>query len=203
MSPRPSHDRHGLAPEQLISAVIPDTAPPTPPQPAPLPALPAAPPRPAEATSAPVIGTARVDRSGRFQHGRILADLRWFPGDQLLIDLAGVPADDSATALMIATVAPRNLCVSHEQHCGQHPHRRTSRRQIDTRGAIALPAAARSLCGIAVETTVVLIAEPAANRLFVRSAAVAIRLLVEHLDASPSVALGLRDGIEQGHSHER
>jgi bifunctional DNA-binding transcriptional regulator/antitoxin component of YhaV-PrlF toxin-antitoxin module len=204
MRPRLSPDRHGRTPEQLISAIIPDAAPPSPPHPAPQAVLPAPPPlRPAEATSAPVIGTAQVDRSGRFQHGRIIADLRWSPGDQLLVDLVGVATDDTAAALMITSVAPRNLCLSHEQHRGQHPHRRTSRRRIDARGAITLPAAARSLCGIAAESTVVLVAEPAANRMFIRSAAVAVRLLVEHLDASPSVALDKRDGIDLRRRHER
>ena len=203
MSPRPSRDRHGRAPEQLISAVIPDTAHPRPPHPAPLPVLPAPPqPRPTGAMSAPMIGTARVDRSGRFQHGRILGDMQWFPGDHLLIDLAGVPADGAA-ALLITAVHTQNQCVPHERHSRQHPNRQTSRRRIDARGAITLPAAARSLCGIAVESTVVLVAEPAANRLLVRSAAVAARLLVEHLNASPPVALGKRNGIEQGHRHER
>jgi hypothetical protein len=42
-----------------------------------------------------------------------------------------------------------------------------------------------------------------ANRLYIRPAAVAIRLLVEHLDASPLVEPGKQDGIEQGHRHER
>lgn len=52
--------------------------------------------------------------------------------------------------------------------------------RIDHRGAIALPAAARRMCGIPAGPPVVLVADVRRQRLVVHPAAAVIRLLTEH-----------------------
>lgn len=103
MSPRPARGRPDRVPERLISAVVPGPARPTPPFVVPLPGLPA-PPRPRSAEPIPIVGTARVDRSGRLRHSGILHALRWRPGEDMDVDLTEASADD-VTALLI-TPAP-------------------------------------------------------------------------------------------------
>lgn len=152
-----------------------------------------------------MIGTAQVDRSGRLQHSRILQALRWRPGDELLVDIALVPADDGI-ALLITPEHDQNRSVATDRHPTRHAHRRTSRCRIDARGAITLPAAARALCGIGVGSTIVVVAEPASNRLIVQSTTVAVRLLVEHLDGSHPGAPCLRPSrptVQKGTQDER
>ena len=200
MNHRPSRDRRGRAPEQLISAIIPGPPCPTPPHPVPLAALPAPPPHsPSKAWPSPTIGTARVDRSGRFQHGRILDDLRWSPGDDLLLD---IDTDHDAALL----ITPASHAHDGSALCRLQPTPRSRprrhRRQIDPRGAITLPAAARSLCGIAVGSTIVLVADPAAQRLLILSAAVAARLLTEHQGAPPAAAPHVLGRNEEELRHE-
>lgn len=168
----------------------------------PLAALPARPQRRrAEALPASVIGTARIDRSGRFQHGRILDNLRWLPGDDLLIDLAGAGNDHDAALLITAAAHALDEPVVPQRHPTQHRRRQRCRHRIDARGAIILPVTARSLCGIAVGSTIVLVTEPATQRLLVRSTAVAVRLL-SITSAPPSLALNAPDLTEQGERNE-
>ena len=129
-----------------------------------------------------MIGTARVDRSGRIQHSRILRALRWCPGDVLFADSAEDPADDGS-ALLITPERARDRSVVAARPPALPAPRRPSRCRIDARGAITLPSPARALCGITTGSTIVVVAEPATNRLIVQPTALAVRLLVAHLHA--------------------
>lgn len=105
-----------------------------------------------------MIGTARVDRSGRLQHSGILHALRWRPGEDLDVDLTEASADD-VTALLITPAADQHRPVAADRRHMPPTHRPTSSCRIDARGAITLPAAARAHCHITVESTVVLVAD--------------------------------------------
>lgn len=110
--PRP--DR---APEQLISALLPDITAGRPvPPPILLAALPAPSPTRIDAMGAVLLGTAHVDRSGRFHERTLLRALGWDPGRELDLDTM------RDTILIVAAVG------------GVH--------RVDHRGAIALPAGA-------------------------------------------------------------
>lgn len=124
-----------------------------------------------------MIGTARVDRSGRLQHSGILHALRWRPGEDLDVDLTEASADD-VTALLITPAPDQHRPVATDRRHMPPTHRPTSSCRIDARGAITLPAAARARCHITVESTVVLVADPAANRLIVLPTATAAGLLM-------------------------
>lgn len=192
MSSRLLHDQHGRVPEQLIGAVIPDPARPVPARRVPLAVLPAAPrPGPALPNSPALIGTARIDRSGRLQHGRILAALRWRPGDDLRIVVAGLP--DSGVALLITR--DESEPVRDDRRPARPAHPRASRSRVDPRGAITLAGPIRALSRIAAGTTSVLVAQPSLNRLLVWSATVAAARLVDEIDGPDARR---RDGGEGG-----
>jgi hypothetical protein len=148
------------APEQLISALLPDitTRRPALP-PVSLPALPTLGPTGSGCAGSDdpgsvLLGTARVDRSGRFHERLLLRALGWVPGRELDLHAS------RGTVVIIAALG------------GAH--------RIDHRGAIALPAAARRLCGIPAGRPVLLVAELHRRRLVVYPATAVAELLTEH-----------------------
>lgn len=140
--------------EQLIAALMPDVERKPMPQVLPLPMLPTlALPRVSDPDTL-LIGAARVDRSGRIHERRLFGALGWAPGHVLELDAVhGV--------IVIASVPG-----------GRH--------RVDRRGAIALPAAARHLCGITFGPPVVLAAAQREQILVVHSTATVGRLLAAH-----------------------
>jgi hypothetical protein len=129
--PRPL--RHPGTHEQLIAALLPDvTAPQPTPLPAPMPSLPAPNPPRLPDPETLLLGTARLDRSGRVHERTLFRALGWEPGHELTIDTV-------EDVIVISSVSG-----------GGH--------RIDDRRALALPAAARRMCGIAIGPPVVLIA---------------------------------------------
>ena len=144
----------GIA-EQMLSALLPDvtTRRPAPPR-APVPTLPAARPVDLDEPGAVMVGTARVDRSGRFHERALFRALGWEPGRSIDLDvfhgmIVMIGADDGA-------------------------HR------IDDRGAVALPAAARQMCGIPTGPPVVLVAIMHRQLLVVHPARTVARVLAAH-----------------------
>jgi hypothetical protein len=98
-----------------------------------------------------LVGAACVDRSGRIHERALLGALGWEPGHELEMDtIHGMIA--------IASVPG-----------GRH--------RIDNRGALALPAAARRMCGITLGPPVVLAAAVGEQLLLVHSAATVAGLL--------------------------
>lgn len=155
---RPARVRHvrirhdGRPPEQLISAIVLNPGERRPPPPAPPPALPTA--APARDPDTLLIGIARLDRSGRVHERTLFAALGWSPGHELGLDTA-------AGGIVVASVPG-----------GRH--------RIDDRGALALPAAARRMCGIEPGPPVVLAAAVDQQLLLVHPAASVARLLADH-----------------------
>lgn len=87
MSTHTRPPRPDRAPEQLISALLPDiTARRPAPPPVSLAALPAPSPTRIDAPGAVLLGTAHVDRSGRFHERTLLRALGWEPGRRLDLD---------------------------------------------------------------------------------------------------------------------
>ena len=82
-----AHLRHPGTHEQLIAALLPDVIAPQPtPLPAPMPSLPApSPPRLPDPDTL-LLGTARLDRSGRVHERTLFRALGWEPGHKLTID---------------------------------------------------------------------------------------------------------------------
>lgn len=135
--------------EQLIAALVPDTVEGRPtPRSVPLPTLSL--PRLHDPDTL-LVGTACIDRSGRIHERALLRALGWEPGHELELD---------TTHGMIAIASVPG---------GRH--------RIDDRGALALPAAARRMCGITLGPPVVLAAAVREQLLIVHSAATVARLL--------------------------
>jgi bifunctional DNA-binding transcriptional regulator/antitoxin component of YhaV-PrlF toxin-antitoxin module len=153
MSTRPPQpDR---IPERLIPALLPDiTARRPAPTPASLPALPAPSPTGIDHPGGVLLGTARIDRSGRFHARLLLRALGWEPGRELDLDAI------RDAVVIVAAVG------------GVH--------RVDHRGAIALPSAARRLCAIPAGDAVVLVAEVPRQRIVVRPVGTVVRLLTAH-----------------------
>ena len=116
--------------ERLIGALTPTPIPRPRPSPAPLPVLP--PQGLPTGADDPVLDIAHLDPSGRLSARRLLAALNWRPGHRVDIDIVDA-------ALVIRSAA-----------AGRHA--------IGGRGELALPTAARRLCGIAPASLVVLAA---------------------------------------------
>lgn len=140
-----------LPQEQLIGALVPAFAE-RHTEPARLPGLPA--PRPASPTGTdPVVGMARIDRTGRVRERSVFDALDWRPGQRLRLDTL-----DEVIVLVADPV-------------GHH--------RVDKRGAITLPAAARQMCDIERGPALVLTGIPLEQRLFVHSATILTRLLAD------------------------
>jgi hypothetical protein len=138
----------------LIAALLPASParqrPPTMPLPAPPPVVALRTVRPDRL----LIGTARIDRSGRVHERALLRALGWGPGRRL--DL------DSVDGLIVVAPAP----------VGRHV--------VDGRGGLPLPAAARRMCGIEPGPPLVLAAAVAEQVLVIHPAATVARLLAAH-----------------------
>jgi hypothetical protein len=147
-----AHHRYPATDEQLIAALLPDvTSLRSTPQPAPMPSLPApASPR-LNNPDRLLLGIARLDRSGRVHELTLLRALGWGPGHELTLDTT----DD--------------LIVISSMSGGRH--------RIDNRSALALPAAARRMCGITSGLPVLLVAAVDEQVLVVHPAASVMRLL--------------------------
>lgn len=155
MSTRTRPPRPYRAPERLIAALLPDITAQRPvPPPVSLPALPAPAPAGIDDPGGVLIGTARVDRSGRFHERLLLRALGWGPGRKL--DLG----TSRGTVVIVAVLG------------GTH--------RVDPRGAITLPATARRMCGIPTGPPVLLVADVRRERLVVYPAAAVVRLLADH-----------------------
>jgi hypothetical protein len=141
--------------EQLIAALLPDVTTPQPtPRPAPMPSLPAPSPLRLPNPDTFLLGTARLDRSGRVHERTLFRALGWEPGHELAIDTVdGV--------IVIRSVAG-----------GGH--------RIDDRRALALPASARRMCGIAIGPPIVLVAAVPEQTVLVHPAITVTRLLAPH-----------------------
>lgn len=144
--------RPGRPRERLIAALVPDMLERRPP-PARLPPLPAL-GLPVPAGPDLLVGTARIDRSGRVHERAVLRALGWEPGRRLAIDTV------------------HGLIVLAPDQAGQHV--------VDHRGAFTLPAAARRMCGIEPGPALVLAAAVQAQVLVVHPAATVARLLAGH-----------------------
>ena len=119
-----------------------------------MPTLPASRPVGLDEPDAVMLGTARVDRSGRFHERALLRALGWEPGRSIDLDVS-----HEAIVMMGAAA-------------GAH--------RIDDRGAVALPAAARWMCGIPTGLPVVLIAIVHRQLLIVHPARTVARVLAAH-----------------------
>jgi hypothetical protein len=137
--------------ERLIGMVVPRPLPRPAPPPAILPVLPTR-HLPAD-PHAVLLDVARLDRSGRLSARTLLGALDWLPGHRLDIDVC------DAAIVVTASAAGRHA--------------------VDRRGDLALPAAARNMCGIGSDQPVVLAAYPAAGVLVVHPAATLARLLAD------------------------
>jgi hypothetical protein len=141
--------------EQLIAALVPDTVEGRPtPRSVPLPALPALSlPRLPDPDTL-LVGTACIDRSGRVHERTLFSALGWKSGHELEMD--------TTHGMIVIASVPGG------RHC------------IDNRGALALPAAARRMCGITLGPPVVLAAAVGEQLLIVHSAATVAGLLAMH-----------------------
>jgi hypothetical protein len=151
-----ARDRHiRSASEQLISALLPDVQTPRlAARPVSLPSLPVLTPSQSSGPNHLILGTARVDRSERFHERALLRVLGWGPGQELRVD--------ASRGAIVITATP-----------GEAHH-------VDDRGAIALPTAARRMCGIPTGPPVVLLADIARQVVVVLPAATATRVLAAH-----------------------
>jgi hypothetical protein len=143
--------------EQLIGALVPPvvrrSAPPVPLVAAMLPAL----GLPTADAGFLLLDVSRLDGSGRFCARGLLQALGWGPGHR--VDLAVV-----GDAVVIGGSA-------------------TGRQAVGCRGELAVPAAARSLSGLAGDTRVVLVAAVGQDVLVVHPQATVLRLLADHYAA--------------------
>ncbi|WP_219413447.1 hypothetical protein [Pseudonocardia nigra] len=160
-----AHEPHLGTHEQLIAAVLPDVTAPRPtPRPVSLPSLPAPDLPSLDDPDTLLVGTARVDRSGRVHERALLHALGWEPGHELELD--------TGSGVIAVTSVPGG------------------RYRVDGRGALALPAAARRMCGITIGPPVVLVAAAHEQILLVHPAATVARLLAGHY----ATVIGTRDG---------
>jgi hypothetical protein len=102
-------------------------------------------------TDGVLLDVARLDRSGRLSARALLRALAWTASHRVDIDVCDAAIVVTASA--------------------------TGRHAVDRRGDLALPAAARHLCGIDTDQPVVLVAYPAAGLLVVHPVATVARLL--------------------------
>ena len=154
MNTRARH-RHPGTHEQLIAALLPDvTAPQPTPLPGPMPSLPAPGPPRLPVPETLLLGTARLDRSGRVHERTLFRALGWESGHELTIDTV----DDM---IVIRSVAG-----------GGH--------RIDDRHALALSAPVRRMCGIAIGPPVVLVADVPEQTVLIHPATTVTRLLAAH-----------------------
>lgn len=137
--------------EQLIAALAPDFGAPQRPAPAPVPTL-AAPL--SHSTDALLVGAARIDRAGPVDARILLRALGWAPSHRL--DL------DTRHGIIVVASTP----------AGKHI--------VERRGAIALPAAARRMCGIEPGPPLVLAAAVRKQVLVIHPAATVAQLLTAH-----------------------
>jgi hypothetical protein len=141
--------------EQLIAALLPDiTAPQPTPLPAPMPSLPAPSPPSMPDPETLLLGTARLDRSGRVNERTLFRALGWEPGHELTIDTV------------------EDMIVIRSVSGGGH--------RIDDRRTLALPTAVRRICGIAIGPPVVLVADVPEQTVLIHSAITVTRLLAAH-----------------------
>ncbi|QXV57791.1 hypothetical protein CVV72_12830 [Amycolatopsis sp. TNS106] len=101
-----------------------------------------------------LVGAVRIDRTGRVNERLLFRALGWNPGHRLSLDTL------------------HGLIVSAPDPSGRHV--------IDTRGALALPAAARHLCGIEPDRPLVLAASIHEQLLVVHPGTTVAHLLTEH-----------------------
>jgi hypothetical protein len=164
MSLRACAPHLGRPPEQLIAALLPDVTAPRPtPRPVSLPTLPVLSLPSIDDPDTLRIGAARVDRSGRIHERALLRVLGWEPGHELELD--------TANDMIAITSVPG----------GRH--------RIDDRAALALPAAARRMCGITIGQPVILLAAMHQQILLVHPAAALAGLLA----ARYTTLIGTRD----------
>lgn len=164
MSTRAYRPHLGRPSEQLIAALLPDVTASRPaPRPVSLPSLPVLSLSSIDDPDTVLVGAARVDRSGRIHERALFRALGWEPGHELQLDTA-------YDMIAIASVPG-----------GRH--------RVDDRGALALPVAARRMCGITIGRPVILAAAVAQQVLVVHPAAALARLLtVPH-----TTLMGARD----------
>lgn len=147
--------RHSGTSEQLIAALLHDVTAPRPtPSPAPMPSLPAPGSPHLLDPESLLLGIARMDRSGRVHERTLFRALGWEPGHELTIDTV------------------EDMIVVRSVSGGRH--------RIDNRDALALTAAARRMCGIAIGPPVVLIADVPEQTLVIHAAVTVTRLLAAH-----------------------
>jgi hypothetical protein len=152
------------AQEQLVAALVPGIVEGRPtPRPVSLPTLPVLSLPSIDDPNTLLVGAARVDRSGRIHERAVLRALGWEPGHELELDTAH-------DMIAIASV-----------HGGRH--------RGDDRGALALPAAARRMCGITISRPVILLAAVHQQILVVHPAATVAGLLA----ARYTTLIGARD----------
>lgn len=136
--------------EQLIGALVPGPLPRPTPIAAPMPTLPSRRP-PADPNAVPLLDIARVDRSGRVSARALLRLLRWTAGRR--VDIGVV----DGTVVMTAAVEGAYV--------------------VGSRGDLALPAAARAMCGVTDD--VVVVGYPSHRVVVIYPAATVARLLHE------------------------
>lgn len=140
--------------EELIGALVPAFAA-SHAEPVRLPDLP--PPRPVEPSGMdPVVGMARVDRTGRVREQSVFDALGWQPGRRLRLEIVD------------------EVIVLAADPAGRH--------RVDQRGAVTLPAAARQMCAIERGPALLVVGLPHERALFVHSATIVTRLLADFYD---------------------
>lgn len=120
----------------------------------PLPTLPAPSLPRAHAPDTLLVGVARIDRSGHIHERAPLSALGWMPGRDLELD--------TIHGMIVIAALPGG------------------RYHVDQRGALALPATARRMCGITETSPVVLAAAVHDQLLIVHPARTVARLLATH-----------------------
>lgn len=154
----------GRPAEQLIAALLPNVTAPRPaPRPVSLPSLPVPNLSSIDDPDTLLVGAASVDRSGRIHERVLFRALGWEPGHELELDTVH-------DMIAIASVPG-----------GRH--------RVDDRGALALPAAARRMCGITIGRPVILAAAVPQQVLVVHPVATVAGLLA----ARYTTLMGARD----------
>lgn len=143
----------GAGDERPIEALIAGPIPKPRPLPPPLPTLPPLRLPTDLYPDALVLGTARLDSSGRLFNREVLDALGWPPGHRVTIGVV--------ERVLVVVAAPTGL------------------HSVRARGGLSLPAPARQMCGIAPRSVVVLLACPAVDTLVVHPAGTVARLLVD------------------------